>query len=314
MQHAFHNRQQGFTLLELLVVITLLAVLSVGALVAYENVGDNAEAAAAANTNTTIDRAIRTYRSLEGAYPNQWDVLSVKDANTAISTLSDEAKDIFGSMTLTAAVGTTAAPTVTRKVIDALQTVGINEIQYMTAALPAGIAPNRAHNESINVGAAAEFEMWDDEDGFNPAAEAIELSIMPSGGETGTCTLDTTISLATNFAGDVLLNNAIQNKYNDHMEADECHLVVALGFGSDAAASTTFSNVAISQSPTYTSSTINPSTNYARYIGLFHVGADADEDGNITLAELSDKARLVAVIAPDGKVIDQHLAEVNPAQ
>ena len=60
MQHAFKKHQQGFTLLELLVVITLLAVLSVGALVAYEGVGDNAQATAAASNTASVDKVMRT--------------------------------------------------------------------------------------------------------------------------------------------------------------------------------------------------------------------------------------------------------------
>ncbi len=49
------NNQKGFTLLELLVVITLLATLSVGALVAYEGIGENASNVAAANNIKVAD-------------------------------------------------------------------------------------------------------------------------------------------------------------------------------------------------------------------------------------------------------------------
>lgn len=298
------SKQQGFTLLELLVVITLLAVLAVGALVAYEDVGDNAEAAAAANANVTLDSAIRTYRAVEKKYPNQWDVLATT-AGSAISTLPNPASAIFGALSL-------ANTTVYTGVSNALLAAGIDELQYMTADLPAGVNPNRAHNESVNP-TAVERDVAD-------PLEVPFISIVPSGGALGTCVVGgTTVSLNTVFNGTPLATvptlgaNTVQNKFNDSMEADECHLVVALGFGSDAAASTTSSKVAISQAPTYTKTdaanpqnSVNPARHYARYIGLFHV-AGSNDPGTETEG-FFDKARLVAVITPDGKVIDDAIA------
>lgn len=299
------SKQQGFTLLELLVVITLLAVLAVGALVAYEDVGDNAEAAAAANANVTLDSAIRTYRAVEKVYPNQWDVLATT-AGSAISTLPNPASAIFGALSLTDTA-------VFDGVSNALVNAGIDELQYMTADLPAGVNPNRAHNESVNP-TAAERE-------FEGGSTAVPfISIVPSGGAAGVCVVGgTSVSLNTVFNGTPLATvptlgaNTVQNKFNDSMEADECHLVVALGFGSDAAASTTSSKVAISQAPTYTKTdaanpqnSVNPARHYARYIGLFHV-AGSNDPGTATEG-FFDKARLVAVITPDGKVIDDAIA------
>jgi len=287
----FPMKQQGFTLLELLVVITLLAVLSVGALVAYEGVGENAESVAAANSNVSLDRAIRTYRSVTGGYPNQWDSLSELDGDR-ISTLPDAASAIFGNLAVPASSA--------GAIIEALEEVGIDEIQYMTATKPANIAPNRAHNESVNTAGAQEIELEDD--------GLTNISIVASGGATGTCEVDG-VSLATPFNTVAVTNNSILNALNDSLEGDECHLVVALGFGSDAAASTTNSSVAISQAPTYTrAGSVNPSEQYARYIGLFHVG-ETNEDGDaVTIRET---ARLIAVITPDGRVIDDALAAAN---
>lgn len=287
------SKQQGFTLLELLVVITLLAVLAVGALVAYEDVGDNAEAAAAANANVTLDSAIRTYRAVEKAYPNQWDSL-VTLAGSAIPTLPNAASAVFGSIPL--------AGTNQTQVIAALAAVGIDELQFLNDdTTPATIPPNRQHNEGANTN-ATEIEIVD------APATFTHVSIVPSGGETGACQFGTQ-TLNTAFNGIPLggsAPNRIQNSFNDSLEGDECHLVLALGFGGDAAASTTSSKVAISQAPTYTKTTVvNPATNYARYIGLFHVAADDDTGAAATAL---DKARLVAVITPDGKVIDDAIA------
>jgi prepilin-type N-terminal cleavage/methylation domain-containing protein len=280
-------KQQGFTLLELLVVITLLAVLSLGALIAYEGVGDNAEAVAAANNGATIDRAIRTYRAVEGVYPNQWDSLAKNDG-TAVDFLADSTKAFFGSV----ALPVSSAGAVTSALIAA----GIDEIQFANTR-DAGVAPNRAHNEGTNSGAAEE-----DTD------EIAYISIVPSGGD-GACKLDG-VSLAQPFVGSAVEDNTRLNAINDSLEDDECHLVVALGFGGDAAASTTGSSVAIAQSPTYVKKgDINPSEHYARFIGLFHVGEA--EEGEEEIEEIFEKARLIAVVAPNGDTIDQAIANSN---
>ena len=47
-------KQKGFTLLELLVVITLLAILSVGALVAYDGLTEKAQASATSNNTARL--------------------------------------------------------------------------------------------------------------------------------------------------------------------------------------------------------------------------------------------------------------------
>ena len=62
--------QQGFTLLELLVVITLLALLATAGLVAYEGIGESAADTAAANNIKSADSAIRTFRAVENVYPS----------------------------------------------------------------------------------------------------------------------------------------------------------------------------------------------------------------------------------------------------
>jgi prepilin-type N-terminal cleavage/methylation domain-containing protein len=276
-------KQKGFTLLELLVVIALLAAIATGALIAYENVGDNAQAAAAANSAATIDRAIRTYKAVAGDYPNQWDNLAVSTgAASGISFLPESSLAFFGQWDTSAV---SAA-----EFIEAMEESGISEIQNITVAdaLPADVEPNRAHNESTNPTQASELEFEDD--GL-PAF----ISVVPN----GVCSGIQGYPNVT-FAGTTAASNEIQNSFADLLEGDDCHAVVALGFGGDAAASTALSDVAIAQSPTYAlQGSVDPATEYARFVGLFLVASE--EDGNF---EYLDSARLLAVIAPDGNNID----------
>lgn len=304
------NKEKGFTLLELLVVITLIAILATGALIAYEDVGDSAEAASAGNAAATIDRAIRTYRAVENVYPNQWDNL-MDGGGSALQF----APTVMGTY-LAPWTTPTSANTAFNDILTAFVDSGIEEIQVVNSGAEPGPndAPNRFHNESS--GSAFEAELEEEQE--LPSA----FAVLPTGAcDTGSDT-DIGNSLPTTpyaAGSSALTDNSLQNSYGDALEDDECHLVVALGFGGDAAASTTFSNVAIAQSPTYIRNTgnedtaVNPETDYSRYVGLFQVGeyADTDDDGAQDAWEWNDTIRLIAIVSTDGKNIDQLNSEAQ---
>lgn len=324
------NKQGGFTLLELLVVITLLALLSVGALVAYDGVGDNASSTAAANNMQTVDRTIRQYNAVTGNYPNQWDVLSdALDATlpfdgitaAAAADLDDDevilpkaAREAFGGWNI-AGAGVVGA-----KVLNVLADYGIDELQVVSLAtagtLTGDALPNTAHNEGANP-ESSEVEA-DDLVGAGGSDAFGAISIFPAG--TGCAAGGQTI--ANNFDGDTL-SDAVQlpriNAINDFLEDRQCNLILALGFGGDAGKSMQNSSVQMTSSPTYASRSINPAVNYGRFVGLFHMGAgpevgDADPLAPITLeSEIFDKPRLIAILTPEGKTLDEVLAEAIAA-
>lgn len=317
------NKQKGFTLLELLVVIGLIALVSTGALVAYEGIGENAQDTAAANNITTAENAIRSYRAVEAEYPEQWDNLAnvdggVLQANGMMELLAPETEAFFGQWVIPLTAHTTAPTgTVYEAVATAMNAVGIDDLQSVdsNANFPANVVPNLALNESSpNVtNPGSEIELDPAAAQFNDAAipAGLALSIVPSTSESvGTCTADG-VSIADSFDTTTVTDNTRLNLINDAMDSDVCSLVLAVGFGKDVPGSTVGSRVAISQVPTAVTDNVNPANNYARYVALFQLANDTDDSGTIEASEVFPRARLVGVVDPEGRTLDQALAGAN---
>ncbi len=306
------GKEKGFTLLELLVVITLIAILATGALIAYEDVGQSAEAASAGNAAATIDRAIRTYRAVENVYPNQWDNL-VTEGGSEMFFTAPPMRSFLAAWQAPVSGDAEYVP-----LREMFEKSGIEEIQTLntgsnfTTAVAQNTAPNRFHNESTGDAFEAEIE----EDGEFPS----HLAVVPND-------ICPTSILANNYPAEAfdttvtVSGNNLQNRYGDALEGDECHMMIALGFGGDAAASTTFSNVAIAQSPTYVRNTgnsnteVNPEVHYSRYIGLFQAGVYEGDNGKVDGPNPSwkwnDTLRLIAIVSTDGKNIDELVSEAQ---
>ncbi|NOQ93709.1 MAG: prepilin-type N-terminal cleavage/methylation domain-containing protein [Methylophaga sp.] len=330
-------KQKGFTLLELLVVITLLATLSVGAMVAYDGIGENASDTAAANSLVAAESAIRNYRAVESEFPGQWDNLTNVDGsldgsgaipatNGMGQLLAKETKAFLGQWKQDS-IDTDVTTTVYAKVASALGEVGLGELQAIDSdsAFAAGIVPNLALNESnTNVtNPGDELVVFEDDDDELAAQfedtdiTTVALSIFASSGknEAGTdvaCTTTGGAKLDTHLDATTVTNNKKLNLINDAMESDVCSMVIALGYGKDVPGTTIDSRVAIAQVPTVSTTDVNAAENYARAIALFQVGFDGfdgtDADGVISASEIFTKARLVGVVDPEGRAIDTVLA------
>lgn len=321
------NNQKGFTLLELLVVITLLATLSVGALVAYEGIGENAANVAAANNIKVADSSIRAYRAIENVYPNQWDNLANQGGELsggAVDTLAPVTAGFFGQVSINTADATAV------QVLRSMANIGVTELQTLTAAatLPVGFPPNEFFNESAPVAVPANEVEWQfaDNGSLNLSESTggtYNISIVTSGGDVadgapGACTLagSATPNLAAAFDGSVESGaNGVGasrklNRINDNLDSDGCHLVLALGFGKDVPGTTLGSRVGISTAPTYTNgNVVNPSIHYARFIALFHVGsANRATPTVIQTADILPTPRLLAVVDTEGRNIDTSIA------
>jgi prepilin-type N-terminal cleavage/methylation domain-containing protein len=332
--HKLQAKEGGFTLLELLVVITLLATLATAALVAYDGIGATAEDTATAANILSAQSLIQNYRAIEDEYPNQWDNLANSDGTTPGTTgvetlLATETQAYFGQWApaIPAAYDGTS---VLENVALALGNVGMDEFQTLDPATTtdASAVPNLTWNESapgVTAGGASEIEFVFDADAnvdlddieYDGASMSgnVAFSIVPSAGDNaGTpvlCTADSQ-TISTYFDGTTTAaDNSALNLVNDALDDDVCSLVVAVGFGKDVPGTTLGSKVAITQAPTAGTANVNPAEEYARYIALFQVAEDENEDGTIAASEVFSKARLIGVVDPEGRTIDAALAGAN---
>jgi type II secretory pathway pseudopilin PulG len=318
-------------LVQLLVVVSIIAILSAGALLAYEGLTDKAQAATASNNTATADQSIRNYRAVTQAYPNQWDNLLVatgveEDGTTAIALAgagavgdlpdffnADEA-DWFSNYAVPGAGATPTAGSVAEKLKTAFGAVGVEELQIRNQVeTTADVEPNLQHNEGAVLQSGATTGV-----GESLFSAVSNIAIVPSDDGT-TCSIAGAATPTIYANGTAIGTEAANrlNKINDNLETGECHFVVAFGFGHDAAHSTNDSSVAIATPPTFISQNINPNENYARYVALFHVGSDGvnggAEDDDITVAEMFDKPRLLAVLDTEGNVIAENVSNANDA-
>lgn len=319
MKQSIMMKEKGFTLLELLVVVAIIGILSAGALLAYEGLTEKAQASVASNNTANADQSIRNFRAVTQSYPDQFDNLVVQGGG---------ALEFAPSLQDWLAEYTVALPAAdgdgNDRFIRALQNVGIEELQTrLITAETAGVEPNLQHNEGA-LGAAAATDVQEaafaedtDDDGTltDETLDTDRVAIVPSfnGDTNAACTLETGTYPAATISGaaiDVTFAQRL-NAINDRLEDDQCNLVVALGFGHDAAHSTSDSSVAIATAPTYISQNVNPTEDYARYVALFHVASDEDEDGQIDDADYFENARLIAVVDTEGNIIAENIADAT---
>jgi prepilin-type N-terminal cleavage/methylation domain-containing protein len=340
------GKEKGFTLLELLVVITLLAILATGALVAFDGAGEKAQASKAANTVAVLDQGVRAYRAVSQAYPNQWDNLAdpvnaiAPMMSTGTTPINDDLQDILGSFDIAAGMvgaGVVAAAADLEDYF--VDSFGMDELQHVfgTGVGTNGVVePNRLHNEGTNPpdagNGAVETEYGDFGTGDLAngvpqyisvlASVALEddedLSGAPNGnaGLPMNCTVggvDISNTWASGAVGGA--NPLVINSINDALSTERCNLVLALGFGGDAAQSTVDAAAGVIQAPTYSSAQVNPAEDYARYIGLFLLAsgekgaaADGNTVQNLVASNFLPRPRLLGFIDTQGNTLDANVA------
>jgi len=159
-------KNSGFTLLELLVVVAILAIIGGGLLVAYDQVDDRAAEGTAAHTLAVLDKAVRTYTAMERGMPNGLDSLLSADPGNVQGSPDKVAilpSKLLGSKTLLVAL--------TQAQLDALTNAGLTDLRYVDASgcdpanPPPGtgatvtLAINDADGNSAVVGALLEIDI-----------------------------------------------------------------------------------------------------------------------------------------------------------
>lgn len=321
-------KQQGFTLLELLVVITLLAILAVGGLVAYDGIGNNAGAAAGAYNTMTLDRAIRQHQSINNRLPDQWDNLANPVTGTAAGSdaagSASSTNNQFLALTTRNTFGAISTDSLSTGTESALFNVisttwGMGEVQNVFTTT-AGVAPGKQHNEGSNISTGAGTGAI--ELAFNDA-EMDFVSILPTAkittpGTAVACQYDSqpisnTFAVPAPTAAQLLAMANRQNAIHDDLGASRCHLVLALGFGGDAAASTMRRQVQIAAAPIYSSQNVLIDRNYNRLVGLFHMQRGGSAVGATNITGLLPRPRLLTVIDPEGGTVDTNVTRaLNP--
>lgn len=81
MIHKACAKKQGFTIVELLIVIVVIAVLATISAVAYIGVADNARASSAKSAASQVSRKLATYNVENGRYPDSLSGVGIRDSD-----------------------------------------------------------------------------------------------------------------------------------------------------------------------------------------------------------------------------------------
>jgi prepilin-type N-terminal cleavage/methylation domain-containing protein len=301
-----HAKQSGFSLLELIVVIAIIGLLSLGAIVVYDGLTDKAQTTVSTANAAGLDTALREYRATALVYPDKWDNLAANAANTPVGSLASITKTKFASADISGAAAASIKAALTNAGIS-------NLMQVADGSTPASIEPNDYLNATGGNSATV-----------TTVSATQYVSILPTYGSAAACTVGgtalptVTLDAATTIG---VSDGNRQNVINADLGATTCNLVLALGFGREAARATNGKAINMSTAPLYVSGLVNPAKNYARYIALFHVGQDgytrsgatAGTAGNndIEDGEIFTKAKLLTVLDPEGKTIEENITAQN---
>ncbi len=302
------KKQGGFTLLELLVVVGLMAAVAVVAVSTYDDADKGAAVATDLSNMQSLDQGIRNYAGKHnGDYPNQLDSLVTK-AGGAYLKLDAETTDKLQALPVAGTVGAA--------ILAAFENNGVAELQFILNNDAPSLFekdPNAQHSEASKNG------VEDDADtATNLTIVANQLTAIPAVAGintniTGACTVDAVNYSAANTLGGVAMtteNTNILNSISDSLEANNCNVVVALGVGGDAAAN---SEGAIGA--TASDSVKDKANTYSRYIALFQVAQDGIKtgvsDGVIDATEVFEKPRFVGIMNPLGEGTNQLNSKKN---
>ncbi len=287
MTHRLRRRARGFTLLELLVVVAILATVAGGLLVAYDGLDTDAAEAQATFNIAALDKAVRAYKTINKTFPDNLDSLMVEGADEF--TISLPAKllgddvDANGVKIPTTDDGKLAFYTLTADGAAALRGAGITTLRYIGAtasntidAIPS--VPNRIFDDA-NRGLGVSGQV----------ATGAKVAVIES--KDIRTTGPATSERLRDIAG---------------LPADRQHVVVAFGLGNNSTIVKSDSPGGLSEAPWYTKVAKDE---YGRYLLLFHLASDDDLSGTMDSDEFFSAAKFLGVLDTRGDWLDEEFAE-----
>jgi prepilin-type N-terminal cleavage/methylation domain-containing protein len=290
----FNKKRGGFTLIELLVVIAILATIAGGILVSYDGLEADAAQGQATFNIGAVDRAVRTYNTLNKAYPNNLDSLLFSPGETgtdavALNLLNSKIRGKIGLHTLV------------QGGVDALTAAGITQLRYVGGIVTSEGAgkPAVAYNNTTMVPQIPNRIFDNRTRGWGipvAVASGVKVAVM----ETPGITLFDPPSTPA----------AISSRLRDiaGMDENQAHLVVVLGLGntSTMVAESAVGTVTgtLSEAPYYTNLA---KTQYGRFLLLFHI-ASAPLATPTDYVYLS-QARFIGAIDTKGDWLEEEYAE-----
>ena len=323
------SKEGGFTLLELLVVVSILAIVAGTMLGALGGQEKRASSGAGANSIAAVESLLKGYQA-SGTVLNDLDSLEKMSAATALPATVDTTATLLGSSVIGAKLAKNTAGegdkikavSLDQTFVDSLSAAGITKVRVLAAE---GVDDDVATTCTAQVEGVAlpcdqkmsEIDipgrMFDNPISGKNRGRGFSLPLPTSGGAAlpvwksdATCASGTVTNATTESA-------VVGAADNTKLGAKKCDVLVALGFGNNAIIGAS-STPQMNSAPAYGGMLGNQ---YNRYIALYNVGkgvhAAKYPTGAVdtTYLKASSPAKLQAVVDTRGDFLDEELAEAS---
>ena len=294
------NKEQGFSLLELLVVVAIMTVVGGSLIVAYDGLESQSAKGVATNTIAAVDQAVRTFTTVEGDAPNELDSMVAVDVDGASQDILPAGSTEFAGNLGSKLAGKFSIATLSADQADALIEAGITRLRYMdilgNVDSSTGGAPFTLNVLAVD-GSAAEVGYIDEIDIPNRSFDGPRPGSGRNRGRGLVSTLASGHPVGVWKAGSGGINNIKRGA-----AADDVLIALSLGNSSTLVGpddESKVGNVQLSAAPFYGDVAKNE---YSRYVLLYNVGS---------VTNPRSKAKLQAVVDARGDFLDEEQAEYS---